>query len=1443
MNKDTKGAWLPAERIYGIIFEMEQVESRNGQYPSTEGFLQLLTSLYTTAGSPADLGKEFRARPGCTPYVEYVANFVLPRALGTKKESMSLPFRSPIDKGRLVSRALEVIEAVLVRYTVPPPTITSPVNPLVDEKKAQQLAATEASQMLGITSLVEKIVVPPNESDARDFSRDFRDAVVPRVAAHPQDSTTVGPASSQANVEQRFTVGEPPVPRAKSPGFTVLAELLSSSGGTLLNALVQVLIDDHAARGIRTVCDIGGYKELVTQALFGQTPPTVLSARAKTTDTSHVSPQALLRPLIPQFESFTMNKDDAVYWREISIILALRIVCAAAAREETFGKAVSNGHTLLKIIPVLHFHRRTLPPSGIVVYNVQTSRLADLLKSLGFSTSGVNVECFPVVVQYIEFEGSNKLHDACISSAAVALTFYASQTPGTDESIRALAGGRLDGVSRLARAMGNRLSRSAKYASVKVDHDVASLILDSILATFRGGCARETSIAHVILGIPFMLDGNWINGTYDNAFQFAGREGVIRDCFDAMLERVEDLDFLTDQSSSSLAARCFEIIFRLTEHSTNPAAARRLNYASNVLRSTHFWNANLKRLLADYSSGSESLLSQVVSIDAECRPKGIENFVQCIAWLLKSVSSELLALDQSHRGIDSGERRQLLSLFFSSPGRLFMNVLVSMPISNDRIAYLGLEGMPSRESLEKSRVSMPGAPEVVGGYTLISKTKLSQQAASNTLLEEQKNWADRWNAWASWDCASYHLSVATLFLVESAIISTVSALGRFELDTPWEMLQTILWRIVFEGNDENEVLKMDDRLSPKVSDILSRLVLLLVEHFVSIKAAASIPGMSTEESNVIQICRLLVHAVISSSLMERGRPLLPHEKLRTATFGLALSVMMKSDPNTSLLDGLVGDDFLKASISLGRLTCSGSSTNLFESTESTDGQRARSLAQLAFGSVLDLYRDDDTLSIVQLMAAPSDPGMARTIVQAIVSLVADLDDQISFVVQKIVFCQEGPELLLDARLPRALLQAASRYTSEEQRMKEDVLYSSVSFGVPSFLQGHMSVINSLLLSRMLPTNDRGSVASDAMNILLTYTDVVHRLFGDFPYKAEVLLTCLQCILLASEYAGLQQFVADQRSSIWNRDVLQLSYELSQNPFPRRYLPTLPMKVNDAGRDVPLSGNVSVSDAYKNDSSWWDSTEKSPRENDSGRILLAAPPSGRAQDYGWRNDPSFDGDKWTTSMYETAVMGVTILDACLSYLETVCSVQPFLSLDGCALARGLCRCSDVAKVRFTPVIVTFDCFRLAQSSSCRDQQGSHFRLDSLQRDLYESDRNGGVNAMDMTFLDPETRKKALELEIFYIGKLASLMQRCSEKLLVILSVHLRALLQAYENEYDQAQKGGIRLVLKAFGESLSAALDYTRIDSARFEKTGESDEDGVVVQIGKRLREELRKVPV
>ncbi len=116
-NDKVTTSTFPESTDYGMIYQFEHVESKLGNFPATEGFLFLLSTLVKVVGCPTNLGSQRRLRPGCAPYI-YVTDFILPRATGTDKSARPTRFARVSDECRVVARALEVVEAVIVRYAI-----------------------------------------------------------------------------------------------------------------------------------------------------------------------------------------------------------------------------------------------------------------------------------------------------------------------------------------------------------------------------------------------------------------------------------------------------------------------------------------------------------------------------------------------------------------------------------------------------------------------------------------------------------------------------------------------------------------------------------------------------------------------------------------------------------------------------------------------------------------------------------------------------------------------------------------------------------------------------------------------------------------------------------------------------------------------------------------------------------------------------------------------------------------------------------------------------------------------------------------------------------------------------------------------------------------------------------------------------------------------------
>ena len=172
----------------------------------------------------------------------------------------------------------------------------------------------------------------------------------------------------------------------------------------------------------------------LANALFGGiVPPTMTSAKEGSKEGGPSKPlQTLLKPISPEIEMSIMDVikfDDAVSWREDSIIVVPRILCAAASQEESFIAAVSSAKEPLKIVPVLRFQHIRSGSSNFRVVDVNLSRLEDLL----FSANNAQY-IRSSVVEYIGYSASSEQHQADL------MIFSMHQTMSLSYLLRSLCG-------------------------------------------------------------------------------------------------------------------------------------------------------------------------------------------------------------------------------------------------------------------------------------------------------------------------------------------------------------------------------------------------------------------------------------------------------------------------------------------------------------------------------------------------------------------------------------------------------------------------------------------------------------------------------------------------------------------------------------------------------------------------------------------------------------------------------------------------------------------------------------------------------------------------------------------------------------------------------------------------------------------------------------------
>jgi hypothetical protein len=1287
-------AVLPVDPNNGIVFEMEHVESRMGWYPATEGFCRLLTSLVSAAGCPSKLGQAWRLRTGCSPYIEFVVDFVLPRAYGSNQSTdMSrLPFRVMGDQSRLVSQALSVVEAVVTRYSVP--------------QDAAKKKTVDLPSMLGIQSIVESVVLPSEEQDEKLFVDDYVNKPVSQY--QPSESSAagqfgaLGSNTSSSNAPSRANI--PAILRPKSPGFTILADILLSGGGNIFHALALTLVDKHAHGS-----DSGAEADqvAVTYALFGGTPPTLSSAKAGVKNGTPAMPlQTLLKPLLPALNLSLIDAtavDNAVFWREQSIILALRILCAVAAREEAFySKVVSAGGDPLKIVPVLRFQKKRFVSAGPLVVVVRLSRLTNLLFQAQFAS-----EIRSSIVEYIGYSASNVKNDMEIATSALSLVFFTHQSMPSCHSLNALCGNGAGSEKLLSQSVAKRLLVSSKRPESGPDAQVISLVLNWILSDLRSVSVADNSLAQVLLGLPSSTaGGNWKPGSVQHT-------GKPLDCFDAVLELLKDMDYVTGPTTSGTAAFCFEVIYRLYDllKSGDQQALRLVLYTAERLRSVEFWRTNVMSLLSDRGEYGASLLHAA----ATERSPGDENLLHSIAWLLKALSCEFRLLvgfantSRPESGLSSDlaallsprpmQCELLLSLLFGSPEVLAKRIIDCAPL--ERTTIDPALPVPSKAALRSAAFSLLGPLDVVDGYEQVSESKLVKNMKSeNPAATEDslRKWAQEWNESAAWDCAASHLSNAFNILMGLALTSSqslrshalwtgVNAFGEGNPDRVvalqpnglTDMLVLILERLLSEeGLDRQR--GMDGMLFPSVTRNFSSTVLLLSESIVSIdEPHHHIPN----GADIVSVCALLARTVAFSGQGNDSSLEAPLMHERTAVLGSSLTILLRSVAGSEPdLISQHSEDLILAGKTLSRLSSFMVNAN---SPQSHIGVAILSRSSLC--SLIEACSDDDITGREQSFVFNV---LSKAFRKSLVDLMAGMDEHVSTLLQTIALQKFGADILLQSGIFGASMAAADTYLTEERHVCAQLegpcaAYQKVSPSPPPYLMGHLRLLSALMSSPHLSMGQRSDISIRALQTIKRYNGIIQRLCYNFPSDGDVLRLFMTCLLQASSLsqpvasADNRPLVPGQGSeferifaegNFLKNGIIMLCVQLSENPLPQELLAPLPYGLRENSKVIASNiVNISASD---DKGSWWNVLDKllATKHN---QFSFSAPVE--QSGYGsWGVDTA--NKQWGELKFEYAIVAIDILTLGLSLMKRSDSME---MIEIISFARGLCHCASAATV--------------------------------------------------------------------------------------------------------------------------------------------------------------------
>lgn len=1277
-----------------------------GWYPSTEGFLKLLASLVSSTGCPCDLGSSKRVRPGCSPYIEYVARFVIPRVAGG--QGSSIPFRMTVDKNRLLARALEVVEAVLVRYVVPPKKKST--QEWINEHRSR---VHGASTKLGITILAEQVVIHPTLKDAEMFEYDFRNSSVGEVT-----TAVFGPINPrQAIGYDAFGIGSPVpvIPFPKTPGFALLADILSAQGGSVFRAVTGSLVEhlSKRERGGGALDEIEARKHACAFGLLGALIPNVSSAKTITKGSLYAR-QNLLKPIIPSVEDSCLDGvgvDDPAKWREQATIHALRILCAVAVREEMFLDAVNSAPGARNFAPVLQFHKR--PSSGALEsLAVQPALLKDIL-ILDMGANGT----VRSIAELIDYCASSEIQEADIAAPAVAFIFYLHKLLLPDESDKLLHS--QTGRDILPEAVAKRLLVSAARPNSSTDAQVVRLVLDWIVGGLRKPMVSSKSVSHRLLGLPTVTGkGTWLPDSRPSPLR-------PRDCLDAMIQILRDIHFITGQKSAFEAAKCFEIVARLCDGGNVAGFSdmQSILICAERLRSAEFWKFHVIALLATGDT-NPSILNCITCLhpsgDVECAA----DVLHSSAWLLKGVANELRLLEGVEKYVvdmDVFDRdlrwllaprpevcKELLSTLFSPRYAILKGVLECIPLENS-VHKVVEPVLTAKDAVEGATVSLSGPHDVISGYKRIDNAKLLLSLKPTSDVEKLAvvNWVDQWNSQAAWDCAASHLSDALRIALGTSLESSswltrdyalllsnytndASALSSADLV---EILNLILARLTYEEPNGQLDFGMDDNIYSMASLHLSQATLALAERLGAEKQLGNQSLATFTDSDFLDLCSSFARAIVLSSSSSGGIYSFSRREERTVILGSALAAMLGS---TRWLEipNRIRELLLHAGVALARL-----SGNKVNSGLDRDGQggvhpAAIIAARTCLATIVDLFsKHDDGAPREQsfnfaILTALTDTNGSK-FSQLLVDLIAVLDDRASTLTVAFIRSPFGADLLLEGGLGKALSTAAGNYASQEaqalqQRGTPLRSFGSVDIATPTFLGEHLQVLKALLSTPYLSQHHRKALVDDVSKVLNGHRALIERLFVKFPIDNDVLLKCFECVALTEGLSKSNPTMNATRKDLsvaissgpfigfLELSIFDLTFHLLENPFPRQLLPQLPQALTAA----ETVDNTHMTPVLRQErASWWEKIAFSNLAGGEEGHVLPSPPTGGLN---FQNHPGTN-IIWTEAKFDFSIRGLEIAVSGLSILIQKATHEKFPFTSDLAIARILCQVAAAARV--------------------------------------------------------------------------------------------------------------------------------------------------------------------
>ena len=921
-----------------------------------------------------------------------------------------------------------------------------------------------------------------------------------------------------------------------------------------------------------------------------------------------------------------------------------------------------------------------------------------------------------MITEYVGYNACSLANPEDVAKSSFGIVSYIAHTLPHVECVHALCGHNdLNGL-RLASSFAKGLVlHSLNDVHPSGSTNLQDAILDLILSNiYISDSTLDLNLSLMIIG----LGG-----------------GSKHNCFTSILELISDVDFVLNPRTSSTATKCFELLYRVYELGNTgqglpPHVQRRQQLWLNKLRHASFWQAQVALYLGMQGPSTPSSFHEICNSyrygrgDDAAISQRDNDVLHSVAWLLRGLALEIQSLVgqqidgssmilgdmiQSTAGKSRHQLQSLLEHLFSPGNQLLLTALIDMPLGHASSGFiqerLHMIPAPSGDALKNSSMPMRGPVDVCAGYDIVDIERLLAQTQAGSQRDSAREWATAWNSYVSRVCSCSNITDGWSDVVKAALVCSPF---RMNTRSIMDLLCTVLSRILtpshLDALSQYGVFpsagqapgNVESECAMPLSSAALCLTELLIEsclHDVS-GADEVLADSAIAEEDVTRVSSLIVGAI--SSCNESGSS----NDERAAVLSCALTRMLDlaegasvfSQANPSILNLYADAIMVLLRLSAAPVfdAADGKYFNTHQAKVAAIALAARSGVTSLFGHLKLIGSDGAARDFCSKIFTQHEISAS---IAKLVHLITENDNDVAFLLQQIAQFHDGVQLLARAGVTSKLLEYANKYALDEHSFLSSHMGTNdaAQLKPPSLLNGHLSLLNSLL-SSPLSTTDQVALAADSYQLLKLYCGTVERLAASYPANSELLIKFVEALYLtygalkdSSEMNAIASTLVqvDDASLALERVVLRIAYQFSAYPFPGSLLPPLPTNLVNV-EQIHSSQMKNISIDTSNESTWWDNV---PKESAlKGSQPLPLPPVGSFDVVSSRYTSYKSGAKpaWSEKMYQYSISSAKCLEMSVMFLINRVNFVtkrdlPTFCIDPVAIAKGLCRCSDASMV--------------------------------------------------------------------------------------------------------------------------------------------------------------------